>query len=335
MEPQTDEYRQLLEGMLIQPTPRFLQLIGLIVSPEEAGLLLAMPGQPIAISEKLQLPLDRTEAMIQELFVKGLAFPSSKTDPPTWRMARDFVQFHDATILWPQAPQAFLDLWQEIMEEEWPEMAKKVSQLLPRPFTRVVPVGVAVAVAPQILSQENVCEVIDKAKTLAVTKCTCRLTAHKCDRPLEVCLQVNKAAEYSLARGTGKEVSKEEALALLKASEEAGLIHVTMNKNQVDHFLCNCCPCCCQTMPILIKEGIRVIDPSRFQAEVDPERCLSCGACLERCYFGALQVNDQEKTIVLGEKCLGCGLCRVVCPSEAISLKVVRPENFIPEKFFA
>lgn len=50
MEPQTDEYRQLLEGMLIQPTPRFLQLIGLIVSPEEAGLLLAMPGQPIAIS---------------------------------------------------------------------------------------------------------------------------------------------------------------------------------------------------------------------------------------------------------------------------------------------
>jgi Pyruvate/2-oxoacid:ferredoxin oxidoreductase delta subunit len=250
-------------------------------------------------------------------------------------MARDFVQFHDASILWPQAPQAFLDLWQEIMEREWPEMAQKVSQLLPRPFTRVVPVGVAVPVSPQVLSQENVQEIIDKAKTLAVTKCTCRLTAHKCDRPLEVCLQVNKAAEYSLDRGTGRAVSKEEALALLKASEEAGLIHVTMNKNQVDHFLCNCCPCCCQTMPILIKEGIRVIDPSRFQAEVNQENCTACGACLERCYFGALQVNAEEKTYVIAEKCLGCGLCRVVCPVEAISLKAVRPENFIPEKFFA
>ena len=51
-----------------------------------------------------------------------------------------------------------------------------------------------------------------RPKTLAVTKCTCRLTAHKCDRPLEACLQVNRAAQYSIDRGTGREVSKEEAL---------------------------------------------------------------------------------------------------------------------------
>jgi NAD-dependent dihydropyrimidine dehydrogenase PreA subunit len=335
IENQTPEYRQLLERMAIDPTPRFRHLISLIVSPEEAQLLLTMPGQPAFLSSKLDLPLERTEEMIHDLFVKGLAFPSSKTDPPTWRMARDFVQFHDASILWPQAPQTFLDLWQEIMENEWPEMAQKVSQLLPRPFTRVIPVGVAVPVSPQILNQENVREIIEKAKTLAVTKCTCRLTAHKCDRPLEVCLQVNKAADYSLARGTGKAVSKEEAMELLRTSEEAGLIHVTMNKNQIDHFLCNCCPCCCQTMPILIKEGIRVIDPSRFQAIVDQSLCTSCGACLERCYFGALQFNGEEKIIVDGEKCLGCGLCRVVCPAEAISLTAVRPENFVPEKLFA
>ncbi|MBA4392557.1 MAG: 4Fe-4S ferredoxin [Desulfobacca sp.] len=335
MENQPIEYSHLLERMLIQPTPRFIRLIGLIVSLEEAQLLLTMPGQPDPLSQKLGLSLDRTEQMIRILFVKGLIFPISKTEPPTWRMARDFVQFHDASILWPQAPQAFLDLWQEIMEMEWPEMAKIVSQLLPRPFTRVIPVGVAVPATTQILNHENVLEIIEKAKTLAVTKCTCRLTAHKCDRPLEVCLQVNKAADYSLTRGTGKEVSKEEALALLRTAEEAGLIHVTMNKNQVDHFICNCCPCCCQTMPILIKEGIRVIDPSRFLAVVDQDLCTSCGACLERCYFGALQINEEEKTVVQAEKCLGCGLCRVVCPIEAISLTAVRPESFIPEKLFA
>ncbi len=37
-----------------------------------------------------------------------------------------------------------------------------------------------------------------KAKDLAVTKCTCRLVAHKCDRPLEVCLQVDNAASYAV-----------------------------------------------------------------------------------------------------------------------------------------
>ena len=335
MENQAPEYSQILERMLLVPTPRFVRLLGLIISLEEAQYLLAMPGQPADLAQKLGQSLDKVEEMIRVLFVKGLAFPSPKTDPPTWRMGRDFVQFHDATILWPQAPQEFLDLWQEIMETEWPEMAKKFSQLFPRPFTRVIPVGLAVPASTHILSYENVEEIVEKAKTLAVTKCTCRLTAHKCDRPLEVCLQVNKAADYSLSRGTGREVSKAEALELLKKSEEAGLIHVTMNKHEVDHIICNCCPCCCQTMPILIKDGIRVIDPSRFQAVVDQNLCTACGACLERCYFGALQTNEEEKAFVEGEKCLGCGLCRVVCPVEAITLEPVRPEDFVPEKYFS
>jgi Pyruvate/2-oxoacid:ferredoxin oxidoreductase delta subunit len=333
MENQVPEYRQILEQMFLPTTPRFLKVVSLIISPEEARLLLAMPGQPSALAQKMNLPLDRTEEMIWVLFVKGWAFPGAKTDPPTWRMARDFVQFHDATILWPEAPQEFLDAWQDIMENEWPEMARTYSAMLPRPFTRVIPVGVAVPASTQVLSYENVEEIIARAKTIAVTKCTCRLTAHKCDRPLEVCLQVNKAADYSITRGTGKQVSREEALRLLKEAEEAGLIHVTMNKQQTDHFICNCCPCCCQTMPVLIKDGIRVIDPSRFQAVVDQELCLACGACLERCYFGALQTNEEDKAFVVGEKCLGCGLCRVVCPVEAISLEAVRPEDFVPEKF--
>ncbi|MCU0580564.1 MAG: 4Fe-4S binding protein [Desulfobacterota bacterium] len=335
MENQVPEYRRMLEQMLLPASDRFVTLVGMIVSPEEARLLLAMPGQPAELAQRLALPLDIADEMIRVLYFKGLAFPSPKTDPPTWRMARDFVQFHDATILWPEAPQAFLDQWQDIMENEWPDLAKQFNQLMPRPFTRVIPVGVAVQADTQVLSYENVHDIIEKAQTLAVTKCTCRLTAHKCDRPLEACLQVNKAAAYSINRGTGREVSKAEALEILRKAEETGLIHVTMNKHQVDHFICNCCPCCCQTMPILIQGGIRVIDPSRFQARVDPEVCLACGACLERCYFGALQAGADEKTIVEGDKCLGCGLCRVVCPTGALTLEAVRPEEFVPEKYFS
>jgi Pyruvate/2-oxoacid:ferredoxin oxidoreductase delta subunit len=334
MEDRIPEFVQILEKMFVPSSERFMRLLGMIINQEDASLLLAMPGQSADLARKMGLPLDGTEEMIRVLYFKGLAFPSPKTDPPTWRMGRDFVQLHDATILWPDAPQAFLDQWQDIMENEWPELAKKFSQLLPRPFTRVIPVGVAVEADTQVLAFENVQEIIEQAKTLAVTKCTCRLTAHKCDRPLEACLQVNRAAQYSIDRGTGREVGKEEALKILREAEEAGLIHVTMNKHQVDHFICNCCPCCCQTMPILIKGGIRVIDPSRFQARVDQDQCTACGACLERCYFGALQADEEGQAQVEGEKCIGCGLCRVVCPVEAITLEAVRPEDFVPEKYF-
>ena len=156
MENRIPEFVQILEKMFVPSSERFLKLLGMIINQEEARLLLALPGQPADLARKLGLPLDGAEEMIRVLYIKGLAFPSPKTDPPTWRMGRDFVQLHDATILWPDAPQAFLDQWQDIMENEWPEMAKNFSALLPRPFTRVIPVGVAVQADTQVLAYENV-----------------------------------------------------------------------------------------------------------------------------------------------------------------------------------
>jgi len=85
-------------------------------------------------------------------------------------------------------------------------------------------------------------------------------------------------------------------------------------------------------MPILIKGGIRVVDPSRYRAEIDTERCTGCGTCHERCYFGAIGWEDGEgsASLVDASKCMGCGLCRVTCPEEAIELVEVRPESFVP-----
>jgi Pyruvate/2-oxoacid:ferredoxin oxidoreductase delta subunit len=307
-------------------------LFRMLADETDTQILLSLPATVPDLAEKLNFPTEEVEAKIQDLFLKGLVFPSHKTSPPTYRMCRDMVQLHDATILWKEAPQEFLDLWQEFMETEWPEFARKISDIMPKPYTRVIPVNVSVEAKTHILDFESVSEVVKKAKTLAVTKCTCRLTAHKCDRPLEACIQVNNAAAYALARGTGRKIDVQEALDILRNAEEEGLIHVTMNRHQVDHFICNCCPCCCQTMPVLIKGGIHVIDPSRFRAEIDRDLCTSCGTCHERCYFGAISLEDGEGSVSLvdAERCMGCGLCAVTCPENAIGLIEARPEDFVP-----
>jgi NAD-dependent dihydropyrimidine dehydrogenase PreA subunit len=312
-----------------QIAPRLFQMLA---DETDAEILLSLPAQVSDLEGKLQLSPEEIEQKIQELFLKGLVFPSRKTSPPTYRMCRDMVQFHDATILWKDAPQEFLNLWQEFMEVEWPKFARNISEMLPKPYTRVIPVNVSVEAKTHILDFESVSEVVRQAKVLAVTKCTCRLTARKCDRPLEVCIQVNNAAAYALARGTGRKIDVQEALDILRMAEEEGLIHVTMNRHQVDHFICNCCPCCCQTMPILIKGGIRVVDPSRFRAEIDSELCSGCGTCHERCYFGAISWKDGEGSINLVEAsaCMGCGLCQVTCPEDAINLVEARAEDFVP-----
>jgi len=308
------------------------RLFEMLADERDAKILLSLPGTVLDLHVKMGLTQEEAEKRMKDLFLKGLVFPSHKTTPATYRMGRDFVQFHDATILWKDAPIEFLDLWQEFMEKEWPEYARRISEMLPKPFTRMIPVNVSIQAKTNILDFESVSEMVKKARILAVTKCTCRLTARKCDRPLEACIQVNNAAAYALSRGTGRKISAEEALDILKKSEEEGLIHVTMNRHEVDHFICNCCPCCCQTMPILIKGGIRVVDPSRYMAEIKEERCTGCGTCHDRCYFSAISWENGQGSAsrVDRSKCMGCGLCRVTCPEEAIELVEARPESFVP-----
>lgn len=312
-----------------QIAPRLFQMLA---DETDARILLSLPATIPDVEGKVGLSPEKIELRIQDLFLKGLVFPSHKTDPPTYRMCRDMVQFHDATILWKEASREFLDLWQEFMETEWPEVARSISKMLPKPYTRVIPINVSIEAKTQILDFESVSEIVKNAKNLAVTNCTCRLTARKCDHSLETCIQVNKAADYALTRGTGRKIDAQEALDILRKAEEEGLVHVTMNRHQVDNFICNCCPCCCQTMPILIKGGIRVVDPSRFSAEIASGLCSGCGTCHERCYFDAISWQDVEgsKSLVDAAKCMGCGLCMITCPEDAINLVETRAEDFVP-----
>ena len=170
---------------------------------------------------------------------------------------------------------------------------------------------------------------ITEASSLAVVNCTCRVAAGKCEQPLETCIQINKAADYALKRGTGRRLSKEEALNLLEECEKAGLVHCSDNRAGMGNVICNCCGDCCQFMSMVIKYGHRIVDPSRYQAFVEPADCQGCEACLERCVFKAI-LMDHDTAKVIKDKCMGCGLCTTTCPNQAIRLKEIRAADFIP-----
>ncbi|MEZ0537922.1 DUF362 domain-containing protein [Caldicellulosiruptoraceae bacterium PP1] len=49
---------------------------------------------------------------------------------------------------------------------------------------------------------------------------------------------------------------------------------------------------------------------------VDAKSCISCGICVKKCNFSAIQIN---KTAVIDQnKCVGCAGCIAVCPKSAI-----------------
>ena len=53
-------------------------------------------------------------------------------------------------------------------------------------------------------------------------------------------------------------------------------------------------------------------------AEIDPDRCTSCGRCLELCRFEAIS-ND---FVVDPIACEGCGVCVDLCPEQAIDFPI-------------
>jgi len=58
--------------------------------------------------------------------------------------------------------------------------------------------------------------------------------------------------------------------------------------------------------------------------EVNENDCISCGACISVCDYGAIAFHDTpkgKKATVNSILCKGDGLCNAVCPTSAISLK--------------
>ncbi len=323
-------YDKMAEKIMLPGSVIIPQLFEMIADKEEAELLMIMPGSASGLASILKKPVGLVEDMCRTLYVKGLSFKSFRDGDVKYKMCRDLIQFHDGTILWPEATTEYHNLWQRFMETEWPDYARMITQVIPTAFTRVIAVEESVDPGmQQVLDMDSVNKIIDSAEALAVTKCTCRVIAHKCDRPLEACIQVGNAAKYTLDRGTGREITKDEAYAIIKDAEEQGLVHVTMNKAHVGHFICNCCECCCQTLPLIISERLNLTAPSRFSAVVDGIACSGCGTCLDRCKFNAIDISD-DIAAVKAENCLGCGLCYTTCTEEAITLCEVRSADFVP-----
>lgn len=309
--------------------PRILRMIA---DEKEIQILkVAFPAASVAeFASKTGIPGKEVEILTKTLFAKGLLFQSKKEGETRYYRVKTVPQFHDSSVLWPGATREFLDLWKEYTEKEWADFGRVIEAFLPKPAIRVIPVGATIEAKAKVLAMDDVRDIIGRAKKLAVTPCTCRTVDGKCGKPVEVCIQVNRAADYALQRGTGRPLNKEEAIALLHLAEKEGLVHIVDNHQTVDHIICNCCGDCCINWRL--PNFHKFVASSRFRARVMREECIGCQVCLDRCYFSAIRMEGDEPRAKIDEqKCMGCGLCTITCPTEAILMNETRPPESIPD----
>jgi electron transport complex protein RnfB len=322
-----DVYEQLRAKLATHPmgAPRrdsILEILRILFTPGEAALALHLPfkpGRDSEIARKAALPLDQVVAGCEALADKGLVYAYEAR-------GRHFY------MLFPTAPGLFefpfmkhgrLDLpferlgklWESYYEDGWgAEMAGGTTHI-----ARVLPIQETVDVQQTVLAYEEVAGYIEHARYISLQDCACRVSKGACDAPRDVCLAFNYGAKYLAERGMGRLIDRDEALAVLDRTREAGLVHMTSNTLDRVEFVCNCCPCCCGLLGTVTRLGGAAANiASNFHAAVDGDVCLACGLCEEHCPVEAMTIDDVAA--VDPADCIGCGVCVTKCPEEAVAL---------------
>ncbi len=332
-----DSYTVLAGKLGYAGSERLKKVLRRLMDEEEAAIVASLPCSVSELAQKLGKSEENVNSKLKGLFEKGVIFMTSKG----YQFARDILQLHDATATDVRMDRVWgrelLDLWEDFCEAEWYADWAKFVKALNTPVWRIIPARKAISEETKLLPSEDVQAILDKSTRFALAQCSCRRIVARCDSPLDVCLQLNRAAEYAINRGSGKELTRDGAMKIMDVAEEAGLVHSVYNTSGIPNVICNCCADCCVFYYPLTKFSVleKGVARSRFQAEVDKASCKGCQTCIERCPFEALEMvkvlgEKKLKAQVISEKCFGCGVCVVGCESAAMKLVAVRPPEHIP-----
>ncbi|MFC1874327.1 ATP-binding protein [Chloroflexota bacterium] len=332
-------YRELAQKLIgVEELECMSQIIARLANREQAEILQHLPdpdrdpsaGRSLAVSEifaaKLKLSKEIIDKHIQELFEKGILFPT-KSGP---QMARTQMQLHDATLCNSKYDDSlgnkFFDLWATLDGERNRPVPEDLIE--GETMFRIVPRWKSIQDVPGVLPYEDIRQILKAQEFLVLAPCGCKRSYRnrECGIPHESCITVGRTAQYNLSRGVGREITYEEALEVIEKYDQYPVINLTVNQKDIGQLVCNCHWCCCIAMSSAQK--------SRFVAEVDPEKCLGCRTCVSRCQYGAAQMiphESGERARIDPDICRGCGCCVITCSAQARSMKAVRPPEHIPD----
>ncbi len=192
-----------------------------------------------------------------------------------------------------------------------------------------------------IVTTQNVGKLIEKFDYIAVGHCFCRhhkdLLGTPCKQTgmRENCFTFGKSARYTTEQGFARLIDKNEALKILKKSEEAGLVHKAFHPHEditkAETSICNCCEDCCATFELWREGVLPMMNWTNYLSKIDNEKCTGCGTCVEKCPTKAIHFNDDKNIAVRNaEWCIGCGVCAHFCPENAISLLEGMRKVYVP-----
>jgi len=186
----------------------------------------------------------------------------------------------------------------------------------------------------QVVPIEDIKRVLDLSNSIVRMPCICRknttgvrdacycfglgLDPEKLLDVKEAFLETFRSGPYVPQFET---LTDEEAFSLHKAFEKEGMVHTIWTfKTPFIGAICNCDQSDCLAM-VSRRYSFRLFFKGEYIAEIDPDACVGCRACVGLCQFGAIGYSTVRKTAFVDPvQCYGCGICRTACTHDAIRL---------------
>jgi ferredoxin len=331
---------------LFEVPPAIAPHVSVFAEPEEIDLIIAMDGRTRSaeeVSRLLDISRDQAETLLERAYHRH--FVHREVQGKKVGYIFDHVDTTGKTIRY--IPARFYDRLDELaMYGNWDNIPAEIREeittwWLNEYAAKIKPVVESIKKDPDAYQQikqkdflllEEALAQVEAAEFHAVVNCDCRSSTQGCSRMVEACIRLDNGARYTVERGLGRRVTKDECKQIVLATDRDGLMHIGTRSWQ-GHGLfgfCNCCACCCFPLrSSALLDCDRVYPLVHYLAQRNQDLCIHCGLCVKRCQFGAyyhdgsrLQIKGKKRKAVVfdASKCYGCGLCMTGCPEGCIDM---------------
>ena len=337
------------------------------VSEEQCEALLSIPGDGFFRALDLYAQggrtLDECRDLLDDLASKGYLRRSERTDGVVYDISGWFegiggYLMNDTSM---GDPAYEFPIGGDGMATDWNNAGT--------PVFHVLPCDKSVTISGETLAYDDIEAIFQDSTTFAPTPCSCRysmliaqalekgedypkfadfakgeledLTLDGTDVRVETCICTGDEAAFWIAQGIAREITKEQALAMIRRNREDGFI-IECTREAHAEYTCACRRDYCNVIAFwdAIREDQGKLDScawnqlSDYRLEVDLDSCVRCGTCAQRCPMHAITMDgahgDETGYPQVSDFCFRCGQCAYVCPQQARRLAERPGEERLP-----